>query len=160
MHSMIRVATALVLSLSCATMAAAQDDRQTSNAQDEGQTSNACWLAAARNSDADAVSECYADDAVLWLPGGGTAQGRDAIREAYAGYFDAFSVKDVELMEMGSKAMEDTVVTWGTFRMVMTPKAGGDDVVETGRYTDVSQNVDGKWVYLVDHASDDPAPTD
>ena len=150
MRRIILIASAVLLSLSCVTIAAA--------AEDEGQTSNECWLAAARNSDAEAVSACYAEDAVLWLPGGGMVQGRDAIRDAYAGFFDAFTVRTADLMEMGSKAMDDTVTTWGTFRMVMTPKAGGDDVTESGRYTDVSQNIDGQWVYIVDHASDDPAP--
>ncbi len=150
MRRIIRIATAVVLGVSCIASVAAKED---------GLTSNACWLAAARMSDADAVASCYAQDAVLWLPGGGVAKGRDAIHDAYAGFFGAFTVKTAELMEMGSKSMDDTVVTWGTFRMVTTPKAGGDDVTEIGRYTDVSQRVNGKWVYIVDHASDDPTPT-
>jgi hypothetical protein len=31
-------------------------------------------------------------------------------------------------------------------------------VTETGRYTEVAKRVGKKWVYTVDHASDDPAP--
>ncbi len=149
MRRILQIASAIVLSLSCMAVSAAQV---------HGQTSNACWLAAAKMSDADAVAACYADDAVMWLPGGQVVQGRDAIRKSYASFFHAFTVKTTELMQMDSKSMGDTVVTWGTFRMVMTPKGGGDDVTELGRYTDVSKNVDGMWLYIVDHASDNPTP--
>lgn len=38
------------------------------------------------------------------------------------------------------------------------PKAGGADVVMRGHFTSVAVKRGGKWVYLVDHATDDPAP--
>lgn len=120
-------------------------------------TSNACWLAGFKAGDADATAACYAPNAVMWFPGGPVAKGRDAIRAGYAGYFTSFTIKEATLSEMGSKSMGDSVTTWGTFRIVMSPKAGGADVIEVGRYTDVSQKIGGKWVYVVDHASDDPA---
>ncbi len=121
-------------------------------------SSNACWLAAFKAGDADKVAACYAPDAVMWFPGGPVAKGRVAIRAGYEGYFTAFTIKEAQLMRMGKKAMGDSVTTWGTFKIVMSPKAGGADVTEVGRYTDVSQKIGGKWVYIVDHASDDPVP--
>lgn len=120
-------------------------------------TSDQCWLAAFKAGDADAVAACYAPDAIMWFPGGAMAKGRAAIREGYAGYFKSFTIKEARLAPMGSKSMGNSVAKWGTFKIVMTPKAGGADVIEMGRFTDVSEKIGGKWVYLVDHASDDPA---
>jgi uncharacterized protein (TIGR02246 family) len=136
-----------------ASSAQAQEALDTSSAQD-------CWEPAFRAGDADAVAECYVPDAVMWFPGGPMAQGQDAIRAGYAGYFAAFTIKDVRLAEMGRVRSGDHLTTWGRFEIVMVARDGGAEVVERGRYTDVAVNVDGAWLYSVDHASDDPAPAD
>jgi hypothetical protein len=39
----------------------------------------------------------------------------------------------------------------------MVDKATGAESVERGRYTDVQKKIDGRWLYIVDHPSDDPA---
>jgi len=118
----------------------------------------ACWLPAFEAMDADAVAQCYAPDAVLWLPGSPVMQGRDAIREGYVGFFSAFTIKSMTLVEMGKNHHGDDATGWGSFTLVMVSKADGKEVTEVGRYTDVSRKIDGKWMYLMDHASDDPPP--
>ena len=40
------------------------------------------------------------------------------------------------------------------------PKSGGSPVVMTGRYTDIAERRGGRWVYVVDHASAEPAGTE
>lgn len=125
-------------------------------ASDTADTAQACWLPAFEAGDADAMSQCYAPDAVLWLGGMPMMQGRDAIREGYAGFFSAFSVKDVKMVVMGHSAGSGDTASWGTYSMVLVSKADGSESLSTGRYTDVSRKVDGKWVYVVDHASENP----
>ena len=51
-----------------------------------------------------------------------------------------------------------TRTAWGTYEMRMVDKASGAEVVTTGRFTDVSKRIDGRWLYVVDHPSDDPPP--
>lgn len=131
----------------------AQASESTGTAQD-------CWLPAFKAGDADAAAACYTEEAVMWFPGGPMAQGREAIREGYAGYFSAFTIKSASLKEMGRSGSGDDITTWGSFEIVMTPKDGGADVTERGRYTDLSRRVDGRWLYVMDHASDDPPPAD
>ncbi|OGT58252.1 MAG: hypothetical protein A3E01_03670 [Gammaproteobacteria bacterium RIFCSPHIGHO2_12_FULL_63_22] len=126
-------------------------------ASDKADSAQACWLPAFEAGDADAVSQCYAPDAVLWLGGMPLMQGRDAIREGYAGFFSGFSVKDVKLVEMGHSSRGDEATGWGTYSMVLVSKEDGTETLSTGRYTDVSRKVDGKWMYVVDHASENPA---
>ncbi len=140
-------AVATLLALFASPMLAADND-----------SAQACWRPAFEAGDADAVADCYAEDAVLWLPGTPMMRGRDAIREGYVGFFAQFSVRDVELTEMGRASSGDESASWGTYSMTMVSKSDGSETPSVGRYTDVSTQVDGKWVYLVDHASDDPAP--
>lgn len=116
-----------------------------------------CFLAGMKAGDADAVSMCYAEDAVMWFPGGPMVKGRAAIRDGYAGYLASVVIKDARLDAMGGEAMGDMRVGWGTFTISMEDKATHAVTVERGRYTDVQKKIDGRWLYTVDHASDDPA---
>ncbi|BCT91406.1 hypothetical protein LYSHEL_04300 [Lysobacter helvus] len=124
----------------------------------EPQSATDCFLAGFRASNADALAPCYAEDAVMWFPGGPMAKGRTAIRDGFAGYFAGATVKDATLTQLGEEAMGDTRVTWGTYVVNLVDKKTQAASVERGRYTDVQKKIDGRWVYIVDHPSDDPAP--
>ena len=52
-----------------------------------------CFLAGMKANDADAVAACYADDAIIWFPGGSMAKGRAAIRDGFAHYMATMTVK-------------------------------------------------------------------
>jgi len=120
-------------------------------------SSQACWQPAFEAGDADAVAQCYAPDAVMWLPGAPMMQGRDAIRAGYADFFAASTIKRVKLTELGKVSHGNQASSWGRFTVVAVSKKDGKETTESGRYTDVSRRIDGRWQYLVDHASDDPA---
>ena len=117
---------------------------------------DAAWIKAMLAGDATAATACYSSDAVLWLTGAPIAIGEKEIKAEYDGYFSAYTVKDVELNELGAKSVGGNSVGWGTFKITAIPKAGGKPVIESGRYTEIAQRLSGKWVYTVDHASDDP----
>ncbi|MEO6926325.1 MAG: SgcJ/EcaC family oxidoreductase [Rhodanobacter sp.] len=119
-------------------------------------SANACWQPAFVAGDADAVAKCYAPDAVFWLPGSPTMRGRAAIRAGYAGFFAEARIKSAKLVEMGRVTQGSETSSWGSFTLVSVSKKDGKETTEHGRYTDVSRKVDGRWMYLVDHASDDP----
>ena len=121
-------------------------------------SAQSCWTPAFKAGNADAVAQCYAPDAVLWLPGGPMLKGRDAIRAGYVGFFAASSIKSVTLTEMGKSTHGNDATSWGRFSIVAVSKKDGKESTENGRYTDVSRKIGGRWQYVVDHASDDPAP--
>ena len=121
-------------------------------------SAQACWQPAFEAGDADAVAQCYAPDAVFWLPGGAMMQGRDAIRAGYADFFAGASIKRMQLTELGKISHGKEAASWGTFSLVYVSKKDGKETTELGRYTDVSRRIGGRWQYLVDHASDDPTP--
>lgn len=115
-----------------------------------------CFISAFETGDADAVAACYAEDAIMWFPGGPIAKGRAAIRDGFAGYLANMTVKDVELTVMGQEALGDAKASWGRYSMRLVDKSTGNESVEHGRYTDVSRKIDGRWLYMVDHPSLDP----
>ena len=84
------------------------------------------------------------------------AKGRAAIREGFAGYLSAVTVKDVVLSPMGHEDLGNAKVTWGTYAIHLVDKATGAESVENGRYTDVQKRINGRWLYIVDHPSNDP----
>ena len=117
-----------------------------------------CFVAGFKSGSADAVAACYAEDAIIWFPGGSMAKGRAAIRDGFAHFFSGVTVKDVEMTNMGHEAVGDTKVSWGTYAIRTVDKATQVETVERGRFTDVQKKINGRWLYTVDHPSDDPAP--
>jgi uncharacterized protein (TIGR02246 family) len=115
-----------------------------------------CFVAAFKASDADAVAACYAEDAIIWFPGGPMAQGRTAIRDGFAHHFSEYAIKDASLTQLGESASGDTRTTWGTYTITSAHKTTQKESVEHGRYVDVQRLIDGKWLYVVDHPSNDP----
>lgn len=150
MHAVNRVAATLLLSgMACGGSGMAV-------AAEAGPSAADCFTSALKSGDADAVGACYAEDAIMWFPGGPMAKGRTAIRDGFAGFFAGMTIKDVELKAMGHEAMGDSKTSWGTYTIRMVDKATGDESVEHGRYVDVTKKIDGHWLYIVDHPSDDP----
>ena len=121
-----------------------------------GMSAGDCFAAAFKQGNAEGVAACYAEDAVLWFPGGPMARGRAAIRDGFAGYFQDVTIKDIAMTTLGEQAVGDARASWGTYAITMVNKATGAETVEHGRYTDVSKLIGGRWVYVVDHPSDDP----
>ena len=129
------------------------------NAADSGaQIVDAAWISAIKANDIDAVMKCYAPDAIMWLPNAPAARGTKAIRAAYEGLLSANTVKDATLSEVTYRTVGKASLAWGNFSLTLVPKAGGDQVVMKGRFTEVAERRGGKWVYIVDHASAEPAP--
>jgi ketosteroid isomerase-like protein len=84
-------------------------------------------------------------------------KGWQAAKDAAAKSFENMKGAKLELTEVNYKAVGDVVLGWGTWRMQMT-MPGGEVMKLTGRYSDVKAKRDGKWVYIMDHASVPLAP--
>jgi uncharacterized protein (TIGR02246 family) len=115
------------------------------------------WVAAMNANDLEAVMKCYATDATRWLHGAMRLDGAEAIRATYAGWLGANSIVKAELINRKAETSGNLSVGWGEYTVTMKPKAGGDAVTLKGRFTDVAKKRNGKWQYVVDHASDQPA---
>ena len=122
----------------------------------EAPSAGDCLEAAFEANDPDAVAACYTEDGIIWFPGGSMAQGRAAIREGFAHYLGEFRIKDVQMTRIGGSSSVETRAAWGTYVITSVNKATGQESVDHGRFVDVQKQVDGKWLYVVDHPSSDP----
>ena len=115
------------------------------------------WLKAMRANDLDAVVALYAPDAVAWFPDSPAVHGQKDIRAVYEGMLTGNKLASVTFTDTHHRTSGNITTGWGRFEMTMTPKAGGAPMVMKGRFTDVSERRNGKWFYIVDHASNEPA---
>ena len=116
----------------------------------------AAWMKAMKANDLEAILACYAADAILWTPDEAAARGTEAIRSSYAGMLKHNTVKDVAVSEAQHRLSGSLGSGWGRFVLTLSPKAGGADIVLRGRFTEVVEKRNGKWLYVADHASLDP----
>jgi ketosteroid isomerase-like protein len=127
-------------------------------AEDGARQVDEAWLKAIKANDLNALVACYAPDAVLWLPDAPEAKGETAIRATYAGLLAANTVVDASLQNAVYNTAGEISTSWGTFTLVLKPKAGGPNVVMKGRFLSASKRQGGRWRYLADHASVEPPP--
>jgi uncharacterized protein (TIGR02246 family) len=106
--------------------------------------------------DLDALAALYAPDAVGWFPGQPAAKGRDAIKATFAGLMKDNILKSAEFSNMHYLVNGKHADSWGEFVLTLQPRAGGQPVVMKGRFSEVAERRDGKWLYIVDHASGEP----
>ena len=103
--------------------------------------------------DVDALMATYwnSPKLVSYGPDGMGTTGWDAARAGAVEMFKAMPGARLEAVSKHNDVHGDMVIGWGTWKMTIeTP--GGPQVIE-GRYTDAKMMHDGKWVYVMDHAS-------
>jgi uncharacterized protein (TIGR02246 family) len=119
---------------------------------------DAAFVKAMLAGDAAAVADCYADDAVLVMPGSSAVKGHKAILESLTGFLAANKVSDVTLTDTYYRTSGKLSTGWGHYSMVVTPKAGGAPMTDVGTFCEVASEKDGVWKYVSDHAASDPPP--
>lgn len=119
---------------------------------------DASWTKAMKANDLEAIVALYAPDAVLWMGGSPEASGAAAVRMSFQGMLAAFTIQDAVLSEAQYRTAGNVAVSWGHYTLTLAPKAGGAPVTLRGRFTGVAERRAGRWLYVADHASDDPPP--
>jgi uncharacterized protein (TIGR02246 family) len=121
-------------------------------AQDGAKSVDDAWVKAAQAGDVEALVALYAPDAVLYPPDAMEARGTAAIRASYTGMLSDSTVSNASI-DAVYQTVGDLSTGFGTATLTMTPKAGGAPQTMTVRVTAVVKKIDGKWLYLADHAS-------
>ncbi len=112
------------------------------------------FVEAYNNGDVDAVMETYWNNpgVVLYDPGALEIRGWDAIKMSMAETFSSMPGGRMEFTEKNEMVAGDMVIGWGRWRWT-GEMPDGSSMSMDGRYTDVKAKRDGKWVYIIDHAS-------
>ena len=138
------------LTLGCASMPQGNSDQMIAAARALDQE----FVAAFNRGDAEELSRLNwnSPEAVLFPPGALEARGIDAIKQANAQSLAALRGARIELFESHQMPAGDVVIGWGKWRLTL-PGPNGTSTEMIGRHTDVKALRDGRWVYLLDHAS-------
>lgn len=117
------------------------------NALDKG------FLEAFNKGDVDGLMAAYWNNSklVIYPPDAAGTTGWDAAKGGFAEMFKTASGAKIEFVTSNNDVHGDVVLGWGTWKLTI-PTPGGHQVME-GRYTDAKMMHDGKWVYVMDHAS-------
>jgi hypothetical protein len=95
---------------------------------------------------------------ILVLQDGVVVRGWDniRIRAGIQGMMDAHEYLNLEVNEVSRFRLGADVFAVGTATWTMTleEEFGGETTTFVERWTDVTRKVNGKWVYIVDHAHD------
>ena len=91
-------------------------------------------------------------EVVLMPPDAMLVKGVDAIKASFTEMVIAMKDCRLEMIESHNMPAGDVVVGWGLWKLTM-PGPDGKPMEMLGRYSDVKAQRDGKWVYLIDHAS-------
>lgn len=115
---------------------------------------DADFVAAFNGGDVEAMNALYWNnpDVVVFPPDAMQARGFAAVAEANRSMLAAMPGATLELTEHHQMLAGNVVIGWGLWQISM-PGPQGTPTQLRGRYSDVKGERDGKWVYLVDHAS-------
>ena len=149
-----RLYRALLLTLLCSFMSfvAAAAPPAGARAVDEA------WRKAITANDLEGIMAVYSENAVMWLPDAPEAKGREAIRKSYAALLAANTVTMATFANTHYETSGNLSVGWGDFSLTLSPKSGGKPATLSGRFSVIARKHAGTWVYVVDHASANPAP--
>ena len=103
--------------------------------------------------DLDAAMSCFwkSPDLVLVL-WGNTVRGYDGVRAGIAQMFDQNDSVKLVVNEISHVPIGDMIMAVGTATYDLQPKSGPSQrIVE--RWTDMERKIDGRWVYVLDHAT-------
>jgi uncharacterized protein (TIGR02246 family) len=111
------------------------------------------WLKAFHEGNADVLSATYARDAVYtsWA-GPFPAQGREAIRAMYAGFFRAFPTRSIVLRDESRRVYGDTVVYNANWTLIYVDAKGTIKTVY-GRSSAVNIVTEGRRLIVDQHTS-------
>ena len=104
--------------------------------------------------DANAMADCYEDDAILVMAGSDiVAEGKDAIRETWAGMAAMGQPIDFKIASRPVQVDGDLAYAHliGT-ALIKSSETGDEDTMDVRATEVMHRGVDGQWRYVIDHA--------
>jgi uncharacterized protein (TIGR02246 family) len=110
------------------------------------------FVEAFNKGDANAVADTYwnSPELVSFQPDAMELKGMDQLKEYFKSSFASSKGAIIEIPSADYRVAGDVVYTWGKWTLTL-PDSAHTKIL--GRYTDIKSKKDGKWVYILDHAS-------
>jgi ketosteroid isomerase-like protein len=107
------------------------------------------WDQVYNSGDVARLGALYAEDVVSMPPNLPTLKGRKALEEDFRTFFAANTAHHEtmvdEIVQEGDLAIERA-----RYRLTIRPKAGGPEVVETGRHLECRRKIGGEWKIVIE----------
>lgn len=143
-----------LLVLAASTLASASDDPEATF-----RAGTAEWIAAYNAGDVDKIVAMYAEDAVIMPPDAPSASGHAAIRAHLTKDIEATKKAGIRLADVSSASATGTSGDLGWHTGAFTVSDADGKAVGTGKYSEIWQKKNGKWVLIRDIWNNDaPAP--
>lgn len=112
------------------------------------------FVAAFNKEDINGVMDCYwnSPDLVFYPPDAMEVKGYEAVKAEFEKFFAENEIKGFELSNGSEMVLGEYGLSWGSFSITLGTPDGKETKLE-GRFTSICALKDGKWVYIVDHAS-------
>lgn len=110
------------------------------------------WVRAVEAGDIESIAAMNSPKTIAYVPNAMVVIGSDAITPGYAGMFEKYHAK-VKIKDAQYIDSAGLVHSWGLYALTLSPKAGGDSITMEGRFSDIATQVNGRWQYILDHAS-------
>lgn len=112
------------------------------------------YVAAIQKEDINGIMELHwnSPEVIFYSPITLEEKGYATIQALYENFLAENDVKSLEIKNASYMALGEYGLGWGNFSAVIAGKDGKETKFE-GRLTNISGMKDGKWVYIVRHAS-------
>ncbi|CDG82089.1 YybH family protein [Janthinobacterium agaricidamnosum] len=110
------------------------------------------WRQALEAGDSAAIARMHGPDTVVYGTNDTVTRGGKAIMAGYGAMFERYR-PTVEIRDAAWVRQGALLNSWGQFTLTLTPRAGGEAVRIDGRFSDLAVWADGRWQYVMDHAS-------
>lgn len=116
------------------------------------------WISAYNAGDPEPMLALYAEDAVVFPPGHGAVQGHAALRDFLVSEMAASKEAGLRftIAHTGGGSSGDLGWHSGTFAVI----AAGGDTMGTGKFLEIWERRDGKWLMIRDAWNTDAPPGD
>jgi uncharacterized protein (TIGR02246 family) len=154
------LAASLLVVVGCQSSTQSRTQRQPSASQQEEELRQASteWDRSFNSGDAAKLASLYAELAISMPPNNPTLQGRKALQADFESFFAANIARHqttVDKIEMD----RDLAIEAAHYRLSYRPRAGGAEVVESGRHLECRRKIDGQWrIVLEIWNSETPPP--
>jgi ketosteroid isomerase-like protein len=126
--------------------------------QEELRQASAVWDRLFNAGDGAKLALLYAEDAISMPPNSPTIKGRGAIQADLEGYFAGNAARHETMVETIVRE-GDLAIESARYRLTYKPRAGGAEVVETGRHLECRRKIGGQWKIVLEIWNlDTPAP--
>jgi uncharacterized protein (TIGR02246 family) len=144
------LAASLLLLAGCQSVSDSRPRRELDAPQrEELRQVSAEWDRLFNTADTAKLASLYAEDAVSMPPNSPTVQGRKAIQAEFEAFFASNAAHHETIVDQFLKE-GDLAIEVARYRMTYKPRAGGTEVVETGRHLECRRRIDGQWKIVME----------